>query len=89
MRTASSLKKLERPGGHGRCCLSGRHITLKPMNKLDLARQLARESHRSSGQAADDVDTLVYKILKNLKETSNKAVPASQQRTLAARKVKP
>jgi hypothetical protein len=39
------------------------------MNKLDLARRLARESHRSRGKAADAVDRLVYDLLKDLKRT--------------------
>jgi hypothetical protein len=38
------------------------------MNKLDLARRLARASHRSRAQAADDVDTLVYNLLKKLEQ---------------------
>jgi hypothetical protein len=38
------------------------------MNKLDLARRLARELHRSRAEAADDVDNLVYRILKDLKQ---------------------
>ena len=37
------------------------------MNKFDLARQLARQSHRSRAKAADDVDALVHRLLKELK----------------------
>ncbi|HMF79587.1 MAG TPA: hypothetical protein VK604_28250 [Bryobacteraceae bacterium] len=37
------------------------------MNKDELAKRLARESHRSLAEAADDVDTLVYRLLKGLK----------------------
>lgn len=44
------------------------------MNKLDLARTLARLSHRSRAQAADDVDTLVYQMLKDLKEQPKRRV---------------
>lgn len=43
------------------------------MNKLDLARRLARKSHRSRGEAADDVDTLVYRMLKELKRINRPA----------------
>ncbi len=40
---------------------------LEAMNKDELTKRLARESHRSRAEAADDVDTLVYRILKDLK----------------------
>ncbi len=43
------------------------------MNKQDLARWLARESHRSRGQAADEVDKLVYKLLKDFKRCVDKS----------------
>jgi hypothetical protein len=46
--------------------------TLEPMNKLELARRLARESHRSRAQAADDVDALVHRMIKDLKEQVEK-----------------
>lgn len=49
------------------------------MNKLDLARTLARLSHRSRAQAADDVDTLVYQMLKDLKEQPKRRVKSRQQ----------
>jgi nucleoid DNA-binding protein len=49
------------------------------MNKRDLARRLARESHRSNGQAADAVDTLVYKILKDLKRPVGKPAARSSK----------
>ena len=42
------------------------------MNKVDLALRLARKSHRSRAQAADQVDTLVYEILKDLKTAQRK-----------------
>jgi len=48
------------------------------MNKLELARSLARKSHRSRAKAADDVDTLVYRLLKELKKTSSDAPLATQ-----------
>ena len=43
------------------------------MNKKQLTELLARQSHRSRGQAADDVDKLVYSLLKDLRtaETRN------------------
>jgi hypothetical protein len=56
------------------------------MNKQDLARRLARESHRSSGKAADDVDTLVYNILKNLKQTTGKSPSPPKQLPPVVRK---
>jgi nucleoid DNA-binding protein len=39
------------------------------MTKLDLARSLAKKSHRSKAKAADDVDMLVHRLLKDLKLT--------------------
>lgn len=47
------------------------------MNKLDLAQRLAREARRSRAQAADEVDKLVYKLLKDFRrcaEKSNRAL---------------
>lgn len=35
------------------------------MNKIDLAARLARQLHRSRAKAADEVDALVYKLLKS------------------------
>ena len=43
------------------------------MNKKDLARRLAKESHRSRGQAADAVDNLVHRLLMDLKKPVQKA----------------
>ncbi len=43
------------------------------MNKLDLARSLAKRSHRSQAKAADDVDTLVHRLIKDLKLTQEAA----------------
>ena len=43
------------------------------MNKADLARWLAREAHRSRAQAADEVDKLVYKLLKDFKRCADKS----------------
>lgn len=42
------------------------------MNKKDLARRLAKEAHRSRAQAADDVDTLVHRLLMDLKKAAQK-----------------
>ncbi|MGH9640594.1 MAG: HU family DNA-binding protein [Bryobacteraceae bacterium] len=39
------------------------------MNKNDLARRLARESHRSRAQAADELDALLHSIFKDLKRS--------------------
>jgi len=50
------------------------------MNKLDLARRLARKWHRSRGQAADEVDTLVYEMLKDLKKTARQPSSKTEQR---------
>jgi hypothetical protein len=56
-------------------------VTLWPMNKQDLAKMLARQSHRSRGQAADAVDTLVYDILKDLKDSQKREGPSSDRGT--------
>jgi hypothetical protein len=40
------------------------------MDKFDLAALLAKESHLSRAKAADDVDTFVYHLLKDLKRSS-------------------
>jgi len=53
------------------------------VNKLDLARTLARLSHRSRAQAADDVDTLVYQMLKDLKEQQPRRRVKSRQQSPA------
>lgn len=42
------------------------------MDKKELIERLAKQSHRSKGQAADQVDTLVYGLLKELKQTPGK-----------------
>jgi nucleoid DNA-binding protein len=54
------------------------------VNKKDLARRLAKESHRSRAQAADEVDKLVHRILMDLKrypqrtkDSLEKAAPRS------------
>jgi len=57
---------------------------LKPVNKLDLARRLARKSHRSRGEAADEVDNLVYHILKDLKQSGTKPGNASKEQPSVA-----
>jgi nucleoid DNA-binding protein len=43
------------------------------MNKKDLARLLARQSHRSRAQAADAVDTLLHRLLMDLKKPDSQA----------------
>jgi len=45
------------------------------MNKLEFTLRLARESRRSPGQAADDVDKLVHEILKDLRRAKGQASP--------------
>jgi len=55
------------------------------MNKLDLTRRLARASHRSWAQAADDVDTLVYNLLKKLQQAP--AQPESKTGKKAREKI--
>jgi hypothetical protein len=42
---------------------------LEAMNKDELSRRLARESHRSKAEAADSVDKLVHRLLKDLKRS--------------------
>jgi hypothetical protein len=42
------------------------------MDKKELVERLAKQSHRSKGHAADQVDTLVYGLLKELKEVPGK-----------------
>jgi hypothetical protein len=57
---------------------------LESVNKLDLARTLARLSHRSRAQAADDVDKLVYQMLKSRREPPKGRVKLKQQAPAAA-----
>ena len=45
------------------------------MNKLEFTLRLARESNRSPGQAADDVDKFVHRILKDLRRGKSQAPP--------------
>lgn len=52
------------------CCIS-----VKPMNKLDLASRLAKEFHRSQAKAADDVDAFIYHLIKDLKRPSEAGQP--------------
>jgi hypothetical protein len=49
------------------------------MDKKELVERLAKQSHRSKGKAADQVDTLIYGLLKELKQTPDKPakVPGS------------
>jgi|GEM_PF-2853915 len=47
------------------------------MNKLDLAARLARQWHRSRAKAADEVDALIYNLLKDLKRSAGRdSLPA-------------
>ncbi|MBV8897389.1 MAG: hypothetical protein JO051_12815 [Acidobacteriaceae bacterium] len=55
------------------------------MNKKDLARRLAKESHRSRAQAADELDTLIHKLLIDLKRPAHKAKTQGDKLGLAAR----
>ncbi len=41
------------------------------MNKLEFTLRLARESHRSPGEAADDVDKFVHRILRDLRRATS------------------
>jgi nucleoid DNA-binding protein len=50
------------------------------MNKHDLAQLLAKQSHRSRGKAADAVDALVHRLLKDLKTPKPLSTPASSKR---------
>jgi hypothetical protein len=45
------------------------------MNKLEFTLRLARESNRPPGEAADDLDTLVHRILRDLRRTKNQSLP--------------
>ncbi|MBV9039178.1 MAG: hypothetical protein JO182_32135 [Acidobacteriaceae bacterium] len=42
------------------------------MDKKELVERLAKQSHQSKGKAADQVDTLVYGLLKELKQKEDK-----------------
>lgn len=42
------------------------------MDKKELVERLAKQSHQSKGKAADQVDTLVYGLLKELKQEDGK-----------------
>jgi len=55
------------------------------MNKRDLARSLARKSHRSRAKAADDVDSLVHRLLKDWKRTR----PADESKESSAADLMP
>jgi nucleoid DNA-binding protein len=52
------------------------------MNKYELAQRLARRSRQSKGNAADRVDALIYKLLKDLKQP-RKTLPADRVRSTA------
>jgi len=42
------------------------------VDKHELAKRLAKQSHQSPGKAADAVDRLVYRMLKELKRGLDK-----------------
>ena len=42
------------------------------MDKKELVEQLAKQLHQSKGKAADQVDTLVYGLLKEVKQMPGK-----------------
>lgn len=44
------------------------------MNKRQLAERLAKQAHTSRAKAADDVDSLVYGLLKDMKDSAKKVV---------------
>lgn len=48
------------------------------MNKDELVERLAKQIHQSKGKAADQVDTLVYRLLKDLKHTQEKPAKRSE-----------
>lgn len=54
------------------------------MDKKDLARRLARESHRSHAQAADQLDALLHSILKDWKRSLS-AAPQNRPAALEMR----
>lgn len=58
-----------------------RRVYVWSVNKQELARLLARLSHRSCAQAADYVDTLVHRLIKGSK---NPPAKPSEERSAAA-----
>ena len=59
------------------------------MNKLEVTLRLARESNRPPGEAADDLDTLVHRLLRDLRRTKNQAQPkVASSKMPTARQVK-
>lgn len=45
------------------------------MNKLEFTLRLARDTNLPPGEAADDLDTLVHRILRDLRHTKNHLLP--------------
>ena len=45
------------------------------MRKLDIARQLARRSRLSQGEAADQLDVMLQKIVSDLRKGREPALP--------------
>lgn len=48
------------------------------MNKRELAERLAKQSHKSRAKAADDVDSLVYALLKDMRQTAKKTADETE-----------
>lgn len=46
-----------------------------PMRKLDIARQLARRSQLTQGEAADRLDVMLQKIVSDLRKGREPALP--------------
>lgn len=55
------------------------------MDKKDLARRLARESHRSRAQAADELDALLHSIFQDLKRSRGGAPAVRKESASGAR----
>lgn len=50
-------------------------LTLRSMNKSDLARELACQQHTTPAEAADKLDQAVNKVLKKLRHGSPARLP--------------
>jgi len=55
------------------------------VNKKDLAQRLAKESHRSRAQAADEVDGLIHRLLMDLKKPVQRTKSQSKKVGIADR----
>jgi nucleoid DNA-binding protein len=58
------------------------------MNKLDLTRSFAKKSQRTKAEAADAVDSLVHRLIQDLKE-SQKIAKEELSATLTPRFPRP